>query len=66
MITEYEKWHYLYLKKFSNLFKGKTSKIMNTFIVETVYIHIEQKLKEHENICKYEYSYVEMPEKFKL
>ena len=66
MITDNKKWHYLFVKRFSALLKGITSKhdgyfyCLNCFYSFTT----QNALKKHENKRKnYDYCYVEMPDK---
>ena len=45
MITDDgEKWHYLAVKSLSALFRRITSKLMETFTVQIVFVHMLQKI----------------------
>ena len=66
MITDGEKWHYLAVKKLSELLRGITSKHVGDFYCLDCFIvhsfRIENKLKKHDNVCKkYDCSCAEMP-----
>ena len=53
-------------KRFSALLKGITSKHdRNPYCLNCLYLfRTENKLKEHENVCKnHDYRHIEMPEK---
>ena len=64
MITDNEKWHYLVVKKLSALFKRITSRLHgDVYCLNCLHsFRTENKLKEHENVCKnHDYCYIEMP-----
>ena len=64
MITDGEKWHYLAIKKLSALLCKITSKHDGDFYCLNCLhsFRTENKLKEHENVCKsHDYCYIEMP-----
>ena len=66
MITDSKKWHYFAVKKISALFCKITSKHDGDFYCLNCFHSLskENKLKEHENICKnYHYYYIEIPKK---
>ena len=64
MITDNKKWHHLVIKTLSALFCQITSKHNGDFNCLN-YFHSfskENKLKEHENVCKnHDYCCIEMP-----
>ena len=64
MITDNKKWHHLVIKTLSALFCQITSKHNGDFYCLN-YFHSfskENKLKEHENVCKnHDYCCIEMP-----
>ena len=64
MITDNDKWHYLVAKKLFALFKKITSKHTgDVYCLNCLHsFRTENKLKEHENVCKdHDYCYIEMP-----
>ena len=64
MITDDKKWHYLFVKKLSVLFRGITAKHVGDFYCLNCFhsCRTENKLKQHENVCKsHDYCYVETP-----
>ena len=64
MITDGEKWHYLAIKKLSELLRGITSKHDGNFYCLNCFHSyvIKDKLTKHYNVCKnHDYCYVEMP-----
>ena len=64
MITDGKKWHYLFVKRLSAMFRGITSKHVGDIYCLNCFnsITTENKLKQHENVCKnHHYCYVEMP-----
>ena len=66
MITDGEKWYYLAVKKLSAFLKGITSKHDgDVYTLDWLYSYrTENKLKEHENVCKdHVYCYIEIPKK---
>ena len=66
MITDSKKWHYLVVKKLSALFCKITSKHDgDLYCLNCLHsFSTENKLKEHENVCKnYGYCCIEMPKK---
>ena len=64
MIIDNEKWHYLAVKKLSLLFCKITSEHDGEFCCLNFLrlFSTENKLKEHENVCKnHGHCYIEMP-----
>ena len=64
MITDNDKWHYLVAKKLFALFKKITSKHTgDVYCLNSLHsFRTENKLKEHENVCKdHDYCCIEMP-----
>ena len=64
MITDGKKWHYFFVKKLSVLLRGITSKHVEEFYCLNCFhsYTTENRLKQHENVCKnHDYCYVEMP-----
>ena len=67
MITDGIKWHYLFLKKLSAVFKGVTSKHDRDFYCFNCLhsFRTKNKLKKHKSVCKnHEDCYIEMPKKY--
>ena len=52
-------------KKLSALLREITSNHVGNFYCQNFFIHLVQKinLKEHENVCKHDYCYIEMSKK---
>ena len=64
MITDIEKLHFLSVKKMGALFCQVTSQYDGDFYCLNCLhsFRTENKLKEHENVCKnHDYCYIEMP-----
>ena len=66
MIIDGEKWHYLFVKSLSVLFRGIISKHDRDFYCLNCFqsYSTKNKLKKHKKVCEsHHYCYVEIPEK---